>query len=368
MENQEHVVIAGAGPAGLASAITLARAGLSVEVRELRGDVGGHFRGNLQLLTNYPDLEDARTELCSLLGSVPVSLWPQRSAQLFGPSGKCVSGRSSEPFGYLLHRGPDPTALDGALKRAAEEAGVRFTFHTRARPEEVDIVATGGAAAQGVAREWFGRTELPDGFHAVFDNRICPGGFGYLLVAEGYTVIGAAVVGHRDHAQEAFHKTVRFFRERAGVPHIEQPTLSGSLDLYLPDPERTSIFPLHVGEAGGFADHLFGFGIRLALQSGVLAAQCVLSGRAFGPAWEEHFGKRFEMGLANRFLYETGGHVAYRWFLAKASHSDFREVGQALYKPTAAKRALATIARAVWKRRPECVHGARCIWCRLPKG
>ncbi|HOT35638.1 MAG TPA: hypothetical protein PLT86_03120, partial [Candidatus Latescibacteria bacterium] len=126
--------------------------------------------------------------------------------------------------------------------------------------------------------------------------------------------------------------------------------------------------PLHVGEAGGFADHLFGFGIRLALQSGVLAAQCVLSGRAFGPAWEEHFGQRFEMGLANRFLYETGGHLAYRWFLSKASCSDFREVGQALYKPNAAKRALAVLARAVWKKQPDCIHGAQCVWCRLQKG
>ena len=368
VDKHRHVVIAGAGPAGLASAITLARAGLSVEVRELRGEVGGHFRGNLQLLTNYPDMEDARTELCSLLGSVPVSLWPQRSAQLYGPSGKCVSGRSSEPFGYLLQRGPGPTALDGALKRAAEEAGVQFRFRTRARPEEVDIVATGGAVAQGVAREWFGRTGLPDGFHAVFDNRICPGGFGYLLVAEGYTVVGAAVVGHQDRALEAFHRTVSFFRGRAGVPRIEHPTLSGSLDLFLPDPLLTSTFPLYVGEAGGFADHLFGFGIRLALQSGVLAAQCVLSGRGFGPAWEEHFGQRFETGLANRFLYETGGHLAYRWFLARASRSDFRELGRVLYKPTAAKRALATIARTVWKGQPDCVHGSRCVWCRMPKG
>jgi flavin-dependent dehydrogenase len=348
----------------LAAAITLARAGRAVEVRELRSDVGGKFHGNLQLLTNYPDSRDAGDELVELLGATPVRLWQQRSARLYGPSGKATEATCSEAFGYLVQRGPGELALDGALKHAALDAGVSLRFSERVLPGEAAIVATGGSGVQGVAREWFGETSLPDGFNVVFDNRLCPGGFGYLLVAEGHTVIGAAVVKHHQRIAESFKKMALWFEENAGAPHVEKHTLVGALDLMLGADDPQMEAPLYVGEAGGFADFLFGFGIRLALQSGKLAAECMLDGKPFGAAREAFFGDRFEASLVNRFLYETGGHAAYRFFLRKARSTEFRRIGRDFYTPTFAKRMLLPVVKALWGKRKPCVHGPRCAWCR----
>lgn len=44
----EPIQIAGAGPAGLAAAITLARAGRQVVVHELQSDVGHRFKRDFQ--------------------------------------------------------------------------------------------------------------------------------------------------------------------------------------------------------------------------------------------------------------------------------------------------------------------------------
>ena len=51
------IIIAGAGPSGLAAAITLARAGRSVEVHEAKSDVGSRFIGDLQIIENASEKE-----------------------------------------------------------------------------------------------------------------------------------------------------------------------------------------------------------------------------------------------------------------------------------------------------------------------
>ncbi len=57
------IEIAGAGPAGLAAAITLAGAGRQVIVHETQGAVGYRFKRDLQGLDNWTTRQDALVEL-----------------------------------------------------------------------------------------------------------------------------------------------------------------------------------------------------------------------------------------------------------------------------------------------------------------
>ena len=56
------VRILGAGPSGLAAAITLARAGRAVELYERRSDCGMRFGGDLQGLENWSHETDTLDE------------------------------------------------------------------------------------------------------------------------------------------------------------------------------------------------------------------------------------------------------------------------------------------------------------------
>jgi len=58
LQADETVQIAGAGPAGLAAAITLAREGVSVQVHEARKEVGYRFQRDLQGLENWTTQQD----------------------------------------------------------------------------------------------------------------------------------------------------------------------------------------------------------------------------------------------------------------------------------------------------------------------
>jgi flavin-dependent dehydrogenase len=358
-------IVAGAGPAGLAAAITLARAGVDVEVRERSVSAGARYDGNLQMLTNYPDSRDARDEFDELAPEASVRMWPQTSATLHGPSGKAVVSRSREPFGYLLGRGSGEGCLDGELFRVADSLGVRFRFGERADPDEVDIIATGGRDVYGVAREWFGEMDLPDGFTVHFDNRDAPGGYGYLLVADGRAVLGVAVTRKHQQVEEWFRRTVQWFIRRYELPSIEAPSLSGRVSLFVPSTGMDARGGRYVGEVGGFCDGFFGFGIRLALQTGRMAAESVISGEDYDAIWKRNLDGRHDSAMINRVLYESIGHPAYRLFISLAARSDFRRLGTLLYRPFLAKRVLVPVVKALGGTGDGGPHGERCAWRRI---
>ena len=62
----DTIHISGAGPAGLAAAITLAHAGRRVVVHEARNEVGARFGRDLQGLENWTSRHDVIEDLLQL--------------------------------------------------------------------------------------------------------------------------------------------------------------------------------------------------------------------------------------------------------------------------------------------------------------
>ena len=359
-------IVAGAGPAGLAASITLARAGAGVVLYERGSDVGRQYDGNLQMLTNYPDRKDALDELRELAPDTGVRSRAQHCADLYTPSNTLRQARSEKPFGYMIMRGPGGDMLDGALRDAALRAGVEIKTNTRIDPADAHIVATGGGHVSGIAREWFGEVDIEDCFAVHFDNRYTPGGYGYLLVSGGRAVLGAAVTRKFNRIGRAFDLTVSWFKERYALPEITKHTNSGRASLFLAKSGRDESGRLFAGEAGGFSDFFLGFGIRSALQSGRLAAESLLADADYDTKWKKFFDRRIEMGLLNRFAYEMLGNSSYRLLLRLATTGDFRRMGSWLYEPNIFKLCILPVVRAVWRgNAPEHLTG-RCDWIRKP--
>jgi flavin-dependent dehydrogenase len=70
---------------------------------------------------------------------------------------------------------------------------------------------------------------------------------------------------------------------------------------------------LYVGEAAGLQDFLWGFGIRFAIESGYVAAQCIIGNRDYEEIAREYFVNRLKAGVVNRYLWEN--------FLSKNDYS-----------------------------------------------
>lgn len=86
--SSELIQIGGAGPAGLAAAITLARAGRRVLVHEVQPDVGHRFGGDFQGLENWSTHEDALDWLQVLGITREFTFLPLSSGHIFDSGGK----------------------------------------------------------------------------------------------------------------------------------------------------------------------------------------------------------------------------------------------------------------------------------------
>ena len=103
-----------------------------------------------------------------------------------------------------------------------------------------------------------------------------------------------------------------------------------------------------VGEAAGFQDALFGFGIRKALISGYLAGRAWAENRPedYDRLWRQRLGGLLRASVVNRSLYALFGHLGYHWLVRRVSGVDEpREWLRRFYQPSLVKDMVYPLSR-----------------------
>src|SRR3990172_3775669 len=146
------ISIGGGGPAGLAAAITLARAGRRVLVHEARNEVGARFGRDLQGLENWTSRDDVLEDLRQLGISTGFEALPCRRGQAYDAWERAYPVCSAAPLFYMVERGPGPGTLDSALLEQARGLGGEVRFNSRLNSlEGAGILAAGPKAAGAIA-------------------------------------------------------------------------------------------------------------------------------------------------------------------------------------------------------------------------
>jgi flavin-dependent dehydrogenase len=344
---RQAVQIAGAGPAGLAAAITLARAGRRVVVHEAAAEVGSRFRCDHQGLENWTRERDVLDELRDYGLACDFTRWPCRNGVVFDARGNRYEFHSEEPVFYLIERGPGPGALDAALLARARELGVEVRFGSRVRAlEGPAIVATGPRAPDAIAVGYHFETSMPDGAWVICDDELAPQGYAYLLVMNGRGTVKSCMFSDFQRAPECVARTLERFRRLVGLEMRNARRHGGAGSLYPVASAVRGGQPL-AGERAGFQDALWGFGIRLAIASGVLAARCLLEGADYEERWRETLLPLLRAAAVNRAIYARFGNPGYSRFLRRAAASgDVRRFLRDHYAPSWTKTVLYPWARA----------------------
>jgi flavin-dependent dehydrogenase len=334
------VRIAGAGPAGLAAAITLARAGREVIVHEAQREVGFRFRGDLQGLENWTVEEDVLDELQRLGLSAAFDTLACTRGTAYDPRGRARIVESEAPIFYLVERGPGPGTLDSALLAQARALGVDVRFDSRLKPTDAAAVhATGPRAADAIAVGYHFETDMADGFSLICDDELAPQGYAYLLVMRGKGTVKSCMFGDFQHQRRYVERTVEAFRRLAGL-EMRHPRLHGGVASFGYPPRTRSAHEAVAGEQGGSQDALWGFGMRLAVRSGVLVARALIDGRNDEALGESEILRWVRTSVVNRRLYGLLGNRGYPWFLRCAAAGDARVFLRRQYRPSALKSLL----------------------------
>ena len=336
-----------------------------MEVHEARGDVGTRFIGDLQIIESASENEPVPIFLDRIGIQRNFYFRPADWATFYDHRGLARMIRSGEPYGWFIRRGAEEGSLDRGLLAQARDAGAKVTFNSRLPIDVADIVATGPAAPDGLAREMTWHTDEKERVDVFFDHKLSPGGYYYLFILDGLATFGCAIVADFKRIDEYFEHSLASAKRlhpfttpadtRTGYSymnfHLKQRAIDGKARF--------------VGEAAGFQDYLFGLGIRYALTSGYLAARSIIEERAFDDLWRSELGQKQETSLVNRFLYETGGNFGLSMFVRSASRArDFRGYLHGWHRRAWWKSMLAPMVRRVWKHRGRCQHKPGEHWCR----
>ena len=367
MQSDRLIRIAGAGPSGLAAAIALARAGRAVEVHEAKRDVGTRFIGDLQIIEGASESEPVPAFLDRLGIGRNFYFRAANGATFYDHRSVGRVIRSAEPYGWFIHRGAEEGTLDRGLLAQAQGAGAKVIFNSRLSQDQADIVATGPASPDGLAKEmtWKVEDRSSELVDVYFNHKLAPGGYSYLFILDGIATFGCAIVADFKQIDSYFdHSLVAAQR----VHHFDVPadarTGYSYMNFHLKR-QATANGTRFVGEAAGFQDYLFGLGIRYALTSGALAAQSILEERDFDDLWKAELKPKQETSLVNRFLYESGGNFGLSMFVRQAARAkDFHQYLSGWHRTRWWKTLLSPMIRRVWKHEGRCQHKPGVHWCR----
>ena len=344
MGNDSLIEIAGAGPAGLAAAITAAKGGARVVVYERAAQVGSRFHGDFQGLENWSTRQDALDELATAGVEPTFPRAPFHRQICIDPDERShvCDARTSRPFYYLVRRGSGEGTLDRALRAQAEAAGVEIRFG-----HPVDTLPRGGVLSHGprrgdaVAVGLLFDTDMPDGAWVAFGEDVAPGGYAYLLVHGGVGTLSVCVFSRFREARTFLARARELFTRRAGLAMRDPRPFGGTGTLAMPRTARQGNVLL-AGEAAGFQDPLWGFGIRNAILSGHLAARALLAGRPeeYDRAWRCRIGRPMRAAAVMRWFYARLGDRGYRGFCRWLASTDAHAALRFLYAPATWKLAL----------------------------
>lgn len=364
------VQIAGAGPAGLVAAITLARAGRRVIVHEAQREAGYRFQGDLQGLENWSTDQDVLGLLQGLGINTDFAALPCDRGWGFDAWDNRYDMIGKKTLFYMVERGPGPQTLDTALLDQARMLGVDVHFNSRLDHVDGDaILATGPKTADAIAVGYHFDTDHDNGFWIIYDDNVAPKGYAYLLIMNGRGTVKSCMFTGFKQEQQYVQRTVEAFQRLVGLEMNNPRPHGGAGNFRIPERAVTGSHPV-VGEQAGFQDFLWGFGMRYAMISGVLAARSLLEGEDYDALWRRELGPQLWNGQVNRAIFAALGNRGYRWFLRRnqTQHWDAHRFLHGFYQPWPVKQLLLPWARRQQRLRRKdasCDHvDCHCIWCR----
>lgn len=290
------VKILGAGLSGLTCAINLARAGCSVEVYERCSKVGGYYKQNPQMLPNWFAKQDVIEEL-EACGIKIRWLNKIKQVEICLKSQKVVIYGKDKPVGYTILRGGDGS-FEQDFARQAESLGVKIITNCDENVQ-ADVIAIGVSKILTVGYgQVFKGSFDPEKLKVVFNPDWCPSvGYCYFFPHSREVATVKTSKTLKDEGVDVKKNLEEFKKQYLGEKIRQENFLydfGTKRSFSIPKTAKTAGNALLIGEAAGFQDELFRFGMRYAIISGFLAAESIIKGLDYDKLWKKRLMGEFK--------------------------------------------------------------------------
>lgn len=315
---KKEIKIVGAGISGLTAAINLAKAGHKVKVFEKNDIVGKRFHGDYQGIENWIFEKDALEHIKELDLEINFPHHAARKGYNIGPERKIITLKSDRPFFYLVRRGIDEDTLDQALYRQARGLGVEIVFNSPKDHRNFgDIIAQGyfpDKITDAIVLGYNFKTSVPEQYWVIIDDNVAPDGYAYCLIANGKATLAICMFRDYDKSKEYLIKAYSIFHEFIAFDAQDKKIFGGTGNAFW---TTTATFNnrLYVGEAAGFIDGLWGFGIKYAMISGHLAAKSIIENKNYDQLVKKICFRPLIASLVNRWYYKCLNRRSYQFML-----------------------------------------------------
>ena len=350
---EREIVIAGAGVAGLTAAITLHRAGRAVRVIDRDAASGARRFPDWDAVENWTSVEDFPAFLARIgVEGGQFRSVGHRTFSVIDPYGHRYDITTPRPFFYLVKRGATEGGLEHGLQTQAETMGIPIAYGLPCPRGEADIWAAGtfGQGTRFVSVGLTFHTDHPDWVCGIVDRAIAPRAYAYLVVIDGEGTLAVVLTEGRRQANQYLDRAVEAFHRHTDL-HIRDPRRSGGSggDLTAFWHSDTDFV---IGEAAGFQDFLWGFGIRHALMSGHLAARSVIERSDWHAITAAHIRPLVRASVVNRWLYDRLPNRGYAALIRRfARDPDLNALVGRWYHPRRIHRVLWPVAVRHYRRR-----------------
>ena len=303
----ERVDILGAGLSGLAAATILAKAGREVHVHEIRKDSGARFDGDFQGIENWTSQNDFFDEMRDWgLDPETFKSDPFSIVDLVHPDDVITNPITDGIAFRVVERGTDKHCIDQGFKEMAKSAGATIHYGVKKDPSECDIIAAGPKQSSAVAFGEIFKTSHENHVTFQLNDKLAPGAYSYMIIIDGIGLICTCLWRKQRKSGRFLDETIAWYERYYKLDRVPIKRVGGKGDFSIPD--RYIVDGRHyVGEAGGLQDFMWGFGMRYAITSGVLAAKSIMGEMDYEEEVRRRLLPLVKASATNRFLMNRMG-------------------------------------------------------------
>ena len=330
MADQGPIHIMGAGLSGLAAAITLAKEGVEVHVHDVRKDSGERFDGDFQALENWSmdaDFFDQLNEWGYDTNEFKATEFSV--VDLIHPDDEITKTHTPKVAYRIVERGTSDHTIDQGFKRMAIAAGANLHYKSRVKEEDCQIIACGPKGTSAVAYGEIFKTNHPNHIAFQLNDKLAPGSYSYLIIIDGIGLICTCLWRKQRGTDRFLNETIAWYQKH--YPDIDMVPIKrvGGKGDFTINKNYFQDGRYYVGESGGLQDFMWGFGMRMAVWSGHLAAQDILGNCDYETEVRKQLMPYVKTSVANRFLMNRVGDRTFKR-MCKAWMKDQKKRGDGL--------------------------------------